>query len=184
MKNPGTMALSLSAVLLTGYASTAISQGPPFGDPDSLSYAAKLWQQLEAANFVGSDAMMSKAYAGQHPHGAVLDTMEGRLSIDGHTGAVIVKKNYGGDGVSISNVGNDPAKYLKAITVMYKRESGYDPEDRDWFWAKFKANGELDKNPKGMSLAGKVAKGKPMGCIACHTAAPGGDFVFNNDRYK
>ena len=27
-------------------------------------------------------------------------------------------------------------------------------------------------------LAGKVAKGKPKGCIACHSAAPGGDFMF------
>jgi len=33
-----------------------------------------------------------------------------------------------------------------------------------------------------MKLAGKVAKGKPVGCIACHTAAPSGNFVFNHNK--
>ena len=37
------------------------------------------------------------------------------------------------------------------------------------------------KNPKGMSLAGRVAKGMPAGCIACHSNAGGGDFLFIND---
>jgi len=32
-------------------------------------------------------------------------------------------------------------------------------------------------NPNGMMLAGKVAKG----CIACHSAAPGGDMMFLHD---
>jgi len=35
-----------------------------------------------------------------------------------------------------------------------------------------------------MKLAGRVAKGAPTGCIACHKAAPGGDYIFNHDRYK
>ena len=48
----------------------------------------------------------------------------------------------------------------------------------------YRADGTLDKNPKGMQLAGRVAKGAAKGCIACHTAAPGGDMVFNNDRYQ
>jgi hypothetical protein len=47
----------------------------------------------------------------------------------------------------------------------------------------FAADGSVLKNPKGMSLAGRVAKGMPQGCIACHTGAPGGDMVFNHDRY-
>ena len=63
---------------------------------------------------------------------------------------------------------------------MFKREKGYDPESKNWFWAKYKPDGQLFVNPKGMQLAGRVAKGKPKGCIACHQAAPGGDFVFTN----
>ena len=96
---------------------------------------------------------------------------------------MIVKRNYGGPDVSIENVANEPAKYLKAITVMFKRR-GFDPEDKDWFWVKYKPDGSLHENEKGMKLAGKIAKGMPKGCIACHKAAPGGDFMFKNDRIK
>jgi hypothetical protein len=63
---------------------------------------------------------------------------------------------------------------------MLKRP-GYDPETQDWFWVKFKPDGGLHTNPAGMMLAGKIAKGKPKGCIACHTAAPGGDMMFLRD---
>jgi hypothetical protein len=66
---------------------------------------------------------------------------------------------------------------------MFKRK-GYDGDNKDWFWVKFKPDGSLHKNPKGMQLAGKVAKGMPKGCIACHKAAPGGDYVYNFDRIK
>ncbi|MDH3671592.1 MAG: cytochrome P460 family protein [Gammaproteobacteria bacterium] len=128
---------------------------------------------------------MSTPYTGQHPHGAILDTIDGFIRVQGDSGVVIVKRNYGGEGVSKNAVADNPGKYLKAITVMFKR-NGYDPETRDWFWVKYRPDGSLDKNPAGMMLAGKVAKGKPKGCIACHTAAPGGDFVFNSnaDRYQ
>ena len=69
--------------------------------------------------------------------------------------------------------------WLKAVTVMFKRENGYDADNQNWFWAKYKPNGSLHSNPKKMLLAGRVAKGKPAGCISCHRAAPGGDYLFN-----
>ena len=80
-------------------------------------------------------------------------------------------------------VANDPVKYLKAVTVMFKRP-GYDAETKDWFWVKYAPNGKVLNNPKGVALAGKVGKGGNAGCVACHRAAPGGDLVFNHDRYK
>ena len=163
-------------VFLTGSASAAA----PFGGEEDVDYARNLWQTMMDAGYAGKDGMMSRPYVGQHPHGAILDTIEGKIALDGNLHTIIVKRNYGGEGVSIANVANDPAKYLKAVTVMLKRP-GYDPETRDWFWAKFKADGSLDTNPAGMMLAGKVAKGKPQGCIACHTAAPGGDMMFLHD---
>lgn len=181
MKISKTLKSSLLAVTLSVTATGVVAQAP-FGDPDSLAYASSLWQALSQANMIGPNGIMSKPYKGQHPHGAVLDTIEGNLTVGGHAGRVIVKRNFGGPDVSEANVANDPAKYLGAVTVMFKREAGYDAENKDWFWAKFKPDGSLDKNPKGVQLAGRVAKGKPKGCIACHTAAPGGDLVFNNDR--
>ena len=121
---------------------------------------------------------------GTPPHGKVLETLHKQITVNGHTGMAIVKRNYGGPDVSIGNVDANRAKYLKAVTVMYKREAGYDAEDKDWFWAKYTPDGGLHvKEKMGMKirLAGRVAKGKPEGCISCHQGAPGGDFVFAND---
>jgi hypothetical protein len=152
----------------------------PFGGEADVKYAKDLWTSMINASYAGQDSIMSQPYKGQHPHGAILDTIQGPINIGGKLHHIIIKRNYGGPGVSKESVANDPEKYLKAVTVMLKRP-GYDPDNKDWFWAKFLANGSLDKNPKGMMLAGKVAKGKPAGCIACHTAAPGGDMVFTSD---
>lgn len=152
----------------------------PFSGPDSVAYSEKLWAALGAAKLVGDPASNNPPYKGVHPHGAVLTNNTSTVSVDGHSGKVIVKKNYGGEGVSIEAVKADPAKYLKAVTVMYKREAGYDSDNQDWFWVKYKPNGELHVNDKGMQLAGRVAKGKPAGCISCHQAAPGGDYQFTN----
>lgn len=148
-----------------------------FGDPENVNYARELWSTMIDAGYAGPGGLMSRPYTGQHPHGAILDTISGQIAMQGKLHQIIVKRNYGGEGVSISNVANDPEKYLKAVTVMLKRP-GYDPENNDWFWAKYLPDGSLDKNPAGMQLAGKVAKGKPKGCIACHSAAPGGDMMF------
>ncbi|MEZ5594018.1 MAG: cytochrome P460 family protein [Gammaproteobacteria bacterium] len=168
-------ALLTMALLLAASASQA---QPPFGGPDDIAYASRLWQALIQANLVGSNAIQSKAYPGQHPHGAVLQTIYTSLNLEGQDNRLIVKRNYGGDGVSVQSVAENPDRFLAAVTVMYQRP-GYDPDNGNWFWAKYLPDGSLDKNPKGMQLAGRVAKvNPPAGCIACHNAAPGGDMVF------
>ncbi len=63
---------------------------------------------------------------------------------------------------------------------MFKRKKGYDSDNQDWFWVKYTPDGNLHKNPMGIPLAGRVAKGMEKGCIACHSGADGGDFLFNN----
>ena len=54
---------------------------------------------------------------------------------------------------------------------MFKREKRDNPESKNGFRAKYKPDGQLFINPKAMQFAGRVAKGKPKGCIACHQAA-------------
>ncbi len=181
MKFARTTLLAFASLTLLGGVSQADDE--PFGGPGSVEYAQKLWQALGNANLIGKRATLGKHYQGVHPHGAVLDTIEGTVTVDSQPGHVIVKRNYGGENVSVEKVANAPDKYLGAVTVMFKREAGYDPENGDWFWAKYLPNGDLDKNPKGMPLAGRVAKGKSQGCIACHTGAPGKDMVFLHDRF-
>ncbi len=173
-----------SGLLLTFSLIAATANAAPFGETDHVAYAKKLWKAMESSGYVGRDSIISTPYVGQAPHGAILDTIEGKITLTGERSShVIVKRNYGGEGVSKTSVANNPAKYLKAITVMYKR-SGFDTDNKDWFWVKYKPDGSLHTNPKGMKLAGAVAKGMPKGCIACHQAAPGGDYVFNHDRLK
>ncbi len=179
--------LTVAGALLT---MTASLQATPFGNTEDISYAKSIWNALSQAHLVGYDSIQAVPYDGQSPHGKVLVTLDSEITVhnnqagpNGDEGVVIIKRNYGGSGITKKTVADDPDKNLKAITVMFKRK-GFDPEDKDWFWVKFKADGGIHTNPKGMVLAGKVAKGMPKGCIACHSAAPGGDFVFNHDRFK
>lgn len=175
------IAATLAGMLLGAWAGHA--QEAPFGTDEDIAYAEKLWQALVEAELAGDGAIRAVPYEGQHPHGAVLQTLElAKFTVDDNTGPVIVKRNYGGEGVSKEAVANDPDKYLGAVTVMYQRE-GYDPDNHNWFWVKYTPDGGLEKNPKGMPLAGRVAKGMDAGCIACHSTAPGEDLVFNHDRY-
>ena len=158
-------------VLLSGIVSAAA----PFGSENDANYGRNLWQTMLDAGYAGKDGLMSRPYIGQHPHGAILDTISGKIVIDGNLRNIIVKRNYNAETISIAKVANDPAKYLQGVTVMLERP-GYAPETGDWFWAKFRADGSLDSNPEGIMLAGKVTD-----CIACHTTAPGDDMIFLRD---
>lgn len=174
-------------ILLTGaaifavifnYAQPSHAESESFGDSESVAFAEQLWQAMQKLDLVGESARPDQPYKGTHPHGAVLETLMDTLNINGREGEVLVKRNYGGAGVSISAVSLKRSEYLQDVTVMFKRDKGYDDENQDWFWAKFDAEGKLASNPRGRQLAGRVARGKPKGCIACHKMAPGGDFLF------
>lgn len=176
-------ALSASVLVLMVSLTSQPLSAAPFGNKEDLEYARALWDSMHQNRLVGDRAMISVPYKGTFPHGAILDTMDGSMMVGDHDGRLIVKRNYGGEDLSPKMVADNPLKYLQAITVMYKREKGYDPENGDWFWVKYDPKGGILKNPKGIPLAGRVAKGnREEGCIACHTKAPGNDFVYNNDR--
>jgi hypothetical protein len=147
---------------------------PPFGGLADVSYAHNLWNELQSRGFNTTD---SKLYTGGPPHGKVREVLEGKINGN----LVVVKRNYRGKSITVAKVSADRAKYLKSITVMAKRP-GYDPADKDWFWVKYAPNGTIMKNPKGMKLAGKVAKGMAKGCISCHAGASGNDFLFIQDK--
>ena len=156
----------------------------PFGGDDSVAYAQELWRNLAGLRLVGPGAITAKPYEGTHPHGIVLVTYESEVQVGEHTGIAIVKNNYAGAGVSESSVADQPDQNLDSVTVMFKREKGYDPDNADWFWVKYQPDGSLHVNTEGVSLAGRIAKGKRQGCIACHKLAPGNDLVYNHNRYS
>lgn len=171
-----TILMTLCGLALGGAISMAHAQNAPFGNAEDTDYATKLWQIMLEQKLVGEDSIKVRPFEGNEPHGTIQEVLATTAMVDGYSGRLLVKRNHGGkEGLSVEEVYDDPISNLAAITVMFKRESGYDAENQDWFWAKYLPSGELDKNPNGMQLAGRVAKGADEGCIACHTAAGGED---------
>ena len=92
------------------------------------------------------------------------------MSVAGRESRAIVKKNFGGEDVSVEKVWANGRQYLKAVTVMFQREAGYDPGNDNWFWVKYAPDGSLQ------------AFGKVEGCISCHSEAPGNDYIYSYNR--
>ena len=148
----------------------------PFGGKEDVAYAKELWDVMVKDRMVGPDMIHSFPYEGVEPHGAVLETLYTNATVNGHKGRLVVKRNYGPEGVDFEEALNNPDKHLGAVTIMFKREAGYDDDNQNWYWAKYLKDGTLDKNPKGVELAGRVAKGADAGCIACHSGED--DYLF------
>ena len=152
-------------------ATASAAQDAPAGTDADAAYADLLWDVMVESRLAGEGMLRAFPYDGVAPHGMMLETFYTTATVDGHEGSLIVKRNYGPEGVSTDEVLADPGTHLAALTVMFQREAGYDDENRDWFWVKYLPDGSLDKNPAGMRLAGRVGKGADAGCIACHSGA-------------
>jgi hypothetical protein len=155
------MMVLVSVALSLGGAAMLCAKDLPAADGKAVwTYITKTNPYQKWAMWPGTDAL----YKGRHPHGALLTTYvsKGALkAIDNKAGmlpngAFVIKENY------------SPEKKLGAVTVMY-RVNGYDADAGDWFWAKYKPSGEIAK-------AGKVA-----GCIGCHAAKIGNDWIFTGE---
>lgn len=176
----GMIAIGAAAGIALGTAVATSQEEEPFGDPESVEYAGQLWQVLEENNLVGDDPIRGyPPYQGQEPHGLVLEQVEGTITVEGHEGIFMVKTNFMAEDITVEQVQEaEHREYLDSWTVMFQREDGYASDSNNWFWAKWMADGEFDTTPDGVPLAGRV-----MGCITCHEAAPGGDFVYSHNRY-
>ena len=179
------MRFSLFAVLASLLCITLPAQAEPkpYGDPASIEYAEDLWVFMEDNRLAGNNAISTYPYKGFPPHGIVLELLELPIAFKGTMGHLIIKRNYGGDGLSIEEVINNPKAYLKSISIMFQRDKDYDPENNNWFYARYNKDGTLSASKKGTKMAGRLAKGMSGGCIACHSSADGGDFIFSHDRY-
>ncbi|MBW2689604.1 MAG: cytochrome P460 family protein [Deltaproteobacteria bacterium] len=144
--------LSVTGLVMAGGGSMPSAEGQAVYD-----YITKANPYQDWSLYPGKD----KFYKGKHPHGALLTSYVNDVALKGINnkvgtladGSIIIKENY------------MPDKTLGAVTVMY-RVKGYDPDAGDWFWAKYKADGAIEK------------EGKVAGCIGCHTAAIGNDWIF------
>ena len=127
-------------------------------------------------------SLSSDVSKGGSPHGKWVRLYSTWVKVKGKSHPIIVKDNYGGRGVTVERVKKDRKKWLKAVTIMLQRQPGYDKDNQNWFYAKYKPDGGIEKNRKGMLLAGRVAKGTTKGCISCHSNAAGDDYLFSNDH--
>jgi len=161
--------------------SSAEKMAPPFGSSNDLKKARALWKQIGGDRngyayrdawkpFPGNDGWQD----GTSPHGRFLRLYANSPAVDEPdvlpAGSIVIKENFK----------EKDLDKVAIITVM-KKIDGYAPDHGDWFWVKYEPDGDVMKNEKGMSLAGRVAKGTSQGCIACHGNAGGGDYVFSND---
>ncbi len=164
--------------LLFAYPQPKVVDKKPFGGPKDVAFAKKVWSQMK--NYTDWE-LRSEVIRGQTPHGKWVKLYSTWVRVDGTLFPIIVKDNFRGRGVNKKRIAEDRSKWLKAVTVMLKRKPGYDKENQDWFWAEYSPSGEIVKNPKGIPLAGRVAKGASKGCISCHSQAEGDDYLFSND---
>ncbi len=165
-------------LIVVGCETTSVAQQPgekPFGTPKEVSRAEALWKEMRGYQSWSPYPGLAGFQDGKSPHGRYLKYYVNGIAIKNPSnpgdGAILVKENFMAQ--------NNEA--LAAVTVM-KKIRGYDPDNGDWFWVKFDPQGNVMKNPMGMSLAGRVMKGSDKGCIACHANAGGGDFLFVNDE--
>jgi hypothetical protein len=174
-----TLVLGTALLVASGPSSVAAQEmAPPFGDPENLAYAAQVWEQMAGYE---QWKLTTPVYAGASPHGKFLRMFSSYITVDGIARPIIVKQNFGGPEVTAQAATKNPEEWLKAVTIMLQREPGYDDDNDNWFWVKFASDGSVMKNPKGVQLAGRVAKDMPAGCIACHLSAEGGDYLYFND---
>lgn len=154
--------------------SAAVAQD--FGGQEDQDYAGQLWQEMQDRNLAGEGAVQAFPYPGTDSRGMMLETFYTDATIGDHTGALVIKRNYGPQGVTVDQVLGSPGDHLAAVTIMFRRAEGYAPDAGNWFWAKYLPDGSLDQTPEGTPIAGRA-----QGCISCHSSADGGDHLFTTD---
>jgi len=159
---------------------------PSFGTAEDVLYAEKIWGVMEDGRLVGKqENELEPFFGGAKPHGMILELVYRSIEVNSHDGLIVVKKNYDGIGVTVESVKGNRSKYLSSITIMFQRESGYDNDNQNWFWAKYNPDGSLFSkkfDARVVQMAGRIWKGESFeqnrGCLYCHRSAGGGDYIF------
>ena len=120
------------------------------------------WVKVNSQTITGDETgVLGKAHAGAAGFREVYANSAGAAGPPYAEGSIIVKDSFKNDG---GNKGD-----LAAVTIMVKRESGYDSDNGDWEYIMLNAK---MKNQ---------AQGKLSSCIACHAAAEDMDYIFTGN---
>lgn len=126
------------------------------------------WTKVNAETITGDEfGVLGRAHQGADGFREVyinspgVAVSSGDASLPYPRGTIIVKESF-------SNSGGEKGR-LASLTVMVKREDGYDAANGNWEY--------LNMSPSFRIRAG----GRLNGCIQCHYSAPN-DFVFTDNR--
>lgn len=154
----------------------------PFGNPDEVTEAESLFTTIsgeeydDAANQNGWAAFpgVTNPTTSGAPHGngfaAIFANQTFLDSADQakpDVGSVLVKHNLTADDITA----------IDSITIMVKKESGFDPDNLDWFWTKMDPQGNVQQNGDGVDLAGRIGVQGGGGCIGCHNSMASDDYI-------
>lgn len=145
-----------------------------YGLTADVAFAERLWVSLEKQAWVGPSRRVIEAQPGEHPHGSMQQIAKGTLEVDGRSSRVLVKANHRGLNLTAMQIRQHPNQYLSGYAVMFRRETGYDPVNSDWFWAAFDRSGSIVVF-ENKAIAGRVDTGATNGCIGCHRKKGGRD---------
>jgi len=164
-------ALVGTALIALSTASMAAESENGAGRPVDDAYAAKLWAYMASNQLVGQGRIRSFPFVGSRPHGSIQEVIVTEANIDGQHGRLIVKHNYGAEEEltpkSVYSANHE--QNYEALTIMFQREAGYDPENNDWFWAEYNPDGSI------LVFQGANLSGRAPACLGCHTPLGGKD---------
>ena len=153
--------LAMAAVFLIGCAKEKETVLPPLSRSEISG--ERLWKRITVetdwdtySRWPGQEGLIP----GQSPHGKfhevyINSQISAALPIASRKapdGSIIVKENFTAD------------KKLSGVTVMAK-VAGYNPDDGDWFWAKYDPKGKID------------VEGRVKECYECHAGVKDNDYV-------
>lgn len=149
-------------LLLATLSFTAVSACASLGTPQDQSEGASLWPEISDHQQWAQFEQHPGRNPGKRPHGTFVASYINAVAASDQAnppmGSIIVKESYStADQATPNN------------TTVMKRIDGYDPDNGDWFWARFDADGAL-------THSGKVGL-----CPDCHFDAGSDDLVFLND---
>jgi len=158
----------------------AAESGEGAGREVDDAFAARLWAYMVDNQLVGEKRVRSFPFVGSRPHGSIQEVIATNAEIDGHIGRLIVKHNYGADEeITPKSVYTAiQSENYAALTIMFQREEGYDPDNNDWFWAEYNPDGSI------LVFEGAHLSGRAPLCLGCHTPLGGEDREILNGRAK
>ncbi len=159
-----TLGAAILAIALMSLATCASTDADKTGVADFNNYEnwTKINQETitgDLTDFLGSAHEGPSGFREVYVNDAGESVGLGQVDFPYPEGTIVVKESFAPD--SSGKKGN-----LTGLTIMVKREAGYDPDNSDWEYLMTSADGAVQ-------MQGKVGM-----CIDCHTGAYDTDYVF------